>query len=315
MRAASLLLVGPLLLLALTIGRPGPLPAATLPPSFDSASALSLATELATDYPARRPGTAGASGAATWLREKLALFGLTTVEDTWDEVVPGLGLVRLRNLATVVPGATPDAILFLAHRDDSGIGPGANNNASGTAALLELARAYGKLDAAVRPQPQHTLVFLSSDAGAYGGYGAERFAATSPLRTRVKAVVSLDGMAGTATPRLELSGFTSRSPAPALVRTADVRIAAQLGRSPARPGWLVQLVNLAVPFGYGEQAPFLARKISAVRLSTAPDDDAGAALDTPRQLDGERLGQLGLAAASLLASLDGGIELAGGTAG
>ena len=316
MRATSLLVLGPLLLLALTIARPGPFPASTLPPSFDGPSAVALATELARDYPSRQPGSGGAAGAAQWVKDKLALYGLTAAEDNWDESIPGLGRVRLQNLVTVVQGSTNDAILVLAHRDDTGVGPGANDNASGTAALIELARGYGRLGTvAGRPTPQHTLIFLSSDGGAYGGFGAERFASTSPYRDRIKAVVSLDGLAGTAEPRLELAGFEPRSPAPALIRTADVQVAAQLGRSPARAGWLVQLVDLGMPFGYGEQAPFLGRKISAIRLATAPDNDAAAAADTPGRLNSTRFLRLGRASESILSSLDGGIELAGGTAG
>ena len=132
----------------------------------------------------------------------------------------------MRNLVTVVAGASPDAILFVAHRDNIGSGPGANDNASGTAALIELERGYGRLGTlASRPKPQHTLIFLSSDGGAFGGFGAERFAATSPLRGTVRAVVSLDALAGTARPRLEIAGLAPRSPAPALVRTVDVRVA------------------------------------------------------------------------------------------
>ena len=52
-------------------------------------------------------------------------------------------------------------------------------------------------------------------------------------------------------------------------------------------GWLVQLVDLGMPFGYGEQAPFLGRKISAIRLGTAPDNDAACRHRHPRasQLD------------------------------
>ena len=316
MRATSLLVLGPLLLLALTIARPGPFPASTLPPSFDGPSAVALATELARDYPSRQPGSGGAAGAAQWVKDKLALYGLTAAEDNWDESIPGLGRVRLQNLVTVVQGSTNDAILVLAHRDDTGVGPGANDNASGTAALIELARGYGRLGTVGGPaDPQHTLIFLSSDGGAYGGFGAERFASTSPYRDRIKAVVSLDGLAGTAEPRLELAGFEPRSPAPALIRTADVQVAAQLGRSPARAGWLVQLVDLGMPFGYGEQAPFLGRKISAIRLATAPDNDAAAAADTPGRLNSTRFLRLGRASESILASLDGGIELAGGTAG
>ena len=311
-----LLLLGPLLLLALTIGRPGPFPASALPPSFDGASATALATELALDYPDREPGSAGAAGAVTWVKDKLGLYGLEAGDDAWDETIPGLGRVRLHNLVTVIPGATPDAILILAHRDDTGVGPGANDNASGTAALIELARGYGRLGTvAGRPTPMHTLIFLSSDGGAYGGFGAERFASTSRFRGRLRAVVSLDGLAGSATPRLDLAGFEPRSPAPALIRTADVQVTRQLNHPPARPGWLMQLVDLGVPFGYGEQAPFLGRKISAIRLGTASDEGSAAAEDTPARLDVTRFTRLGRASESILAALDGGIELAGGTAG
>ena len=315
-RSAGLLLVLPVLVLAFTIATPGPFPAPVLPPSFDGASATQLATDLARDFPDREPGTEGALGAADWVKDRLALFGLPALEDAWDETIPGLGRVRLRNLVTVIPGASPDAILFLAHRDNIGSGPGANDNASGTAALIELERGYGRLGTiAGRPKPEHTLIFLSSDGGAFGGFGAERFASTSPLQRSVRAAVSLDAIAGSARPRLEIAGLVPRSPAPALVRTADVRVAAQLGASPARPGWLVQLVDLGIPFGYGEQAPFLGREISALRLTTADDGGGSATTDTTGRLDRTQFVRLGRAAEAILASLDGGIDLAGGTAG
>ncbi len=310
-----MLLALPLALLAFTIARPGPFPAPAFPPSFDGDVAAVLAAELARDFPNRAPGASGAPGAAQWVEEKLALYGLPAQEDAWDQSIPGLGRVRLRNLVTVVPGASPDVIVVLAHRDNIGVGPGANDNASGTAALIELARGYSRLGPiAGRQEPQHTIVFLSSDGGAFGGFGAERFASTSPLRNRVKAVVSLDAIAGTARPRIELSGFAPRSPAPALVRTADLRIAEQAGRQPVRPGWLAQLVDLGIPFGYGEQAPFLGRQISAIRLSTTPDSGATVA-EATAPLNRAQFVRLGRAADSILASLDGGIELAGGTAG
>jgi len=315
-RRAALLLVFPLLVLAFTIATPGPFPAQTLPPAFDGASATQLVAELARDFPDREPGTEGSLGAAGWVEERLALYGLPVAEDAWDEDIPGLGTVRLRNLVTVIPGSSSDAILFLAQRDNTGRGPGANDTASGTAALIELGRGFGRLGTiAGRPKPEHTLIFLSSDGGAYGGFGAERFASSSPLRRSVRAVVSLDAIGGSARPRLEISGLAPRSPTPALVRTADVRVADQLGAPPIRPGWLVQLANLGIPFGYGEQAPFLGRKISAIRLTTAGDRGGGAAADTTAGLDRPQFVRLGRAAESILASLDNGIDLAGGTNG
>jgi hypothetical protein len=161
-----------------------------------------------------------------------------------------------------------------------------------------------------RLEPAHTLVFVSTDGGSYGSLGAQRFATHSPFARNAVAVLSLDGLAGRARPRLELAGPTQRSPAPALVRTATVRTAEQLGEDPALPGLLTQLVDLALPFGYGEQAPLLVSGRSAVRLTTAPDVSAGDE-DRPEEISAQRLGQLGRAAETTLASLDGAIQLSG----
>ena len=74
-RGTWLLVALPLLLAAFTVGRPQPLPPPALPPSFDTATAEQLARELARDYPDRSPGSAGAIGAASWLRDQLTLYG------------------------------------------------------------------------------------------------------------------------------------------------------------------------------------------------------------------------------------------------
>src|SRR5205823_4774224 len=69
-------------------------------------------------------------------------YGLRAETEAFSATIPGHGRVRLRNLLAVVPGRSPRAIVVAAHRDDTGAGPGADDNASGTAALVELARAY-----------------------------------------------------------------------------------------------------------------------------------------------------------------------------
>jgi hypothetical protein len=99
------------------------------------------------------------------------------------------------------------------------------------------------------------------------------------------------------------------------VRTASRRVAEQTTREPARPDWLTQLVDLGIPFAYGEQAPFLARGISAVRLTTAADGSTDNASDTIENLDPARFERLGRAAEALLNSLDASFALAGGTEG
>ncbi|HSR24484.1 MAG TPA: M28 family peptidase, partial [Candidatus Eisenbacteria bacterium] len=225
------------------------------------------------------------------------------------------GRVTLRNVVAVSPGRSPQAIVVMAHRDNTGAGPGANDNASGTAALLEFARAYSRTGpgTARGVSPDHTIVLLSTDGGAYGALGAERFVSHSPYRGRVLAVVNLDAIAGHGQPRLELGGDGPRSPAAGLVSTAAERILEQTGHRPGRTSALGQLVDLALPFSLYEQAPFVGRGIPALTVTTAGDRPPLPVSDTPGALDAARLGQIGRAAEALVASLDRGLELAQGT--
>ena len=91
--------------------------------------------------------------------------------------------------------------MITAHRDNNGEGRGANDNASGTAALIELARAFAPAAGnTVQTRPSHTIVFVSTDGGAFGALGAARFAEHSPYRSDALAVISLDAIAGTGPP-------------------------------------------------------------------------------------------------------------------
>src|ERR671936_647041 len=169
------LLVGlPLLIAAFSVSRPTPLPPPLLPPVFDARTAAALAGELSVNYPDRFPGSFGALRAGEWLRDQLAPYGLETRVEPFTASVPGLGRLHLQNILARVPGRTPQAIVVMAHRDDNGTGPGANDNASGTAALVQLARASSvpRATPASHLTPAHTILFLSTDGGSLGGLGA-----------------------------------------------------------------------------------------------------------------------------------------------
>ena len=307
-RGTWLFVALPLLLAAFTVARPQPLPPPTLPSTFDADAAAGLAGELAREYPDRSPGSAGALGAGRWLAEQLRLYGLRTEADTFTAAVPGKGRVELQNLVAVVPGPSPRAIVFVAHRDNTGQGR-AKDNASGTATLVELARAFAPAgDGSGRQAtPAHTLVFVSTDGGAYGGLGAARFAETSRYRDDAVAVVNLDAIAGTGPARLLLAGDEPRSPSPVLVRTAATRLVEELGTEPRRPSAFEQLLDLGFPHTLGEQGPFVARGIPALTLTTAGERPATPFANEPLNL--ERLGEMGRAAQNLLSSLDAGLEL------
>jgi hypothetical protein len=310
------LIVGlPLLLLAFTVARPQPLPPPVIPPTFDAGTAASLAGDLSLSYPDRFPGSVGALQAASWYRDQLAPYGLDTHTEPFTARIPGVGRLHFQNLVTRVPGRSPQTIVVMAHRDNDGTGPGANANASGTAALVELARTYAipRAPSAPRLTPAHTLLFVSTDGGVFGGVGAAQFAARAPERADVVAVIDLDALAGSGRPRLAINGDTPRVASGTLLETAASRIAKQVGQGPARPSVLRQLIDLGFPYNLHEQAPFISRGIPAITLTTSGDAPASAARDTPSHLDVTRLGQLGRAAQDLLGTLDQGLEFAQGT--
>lgn len=113
-------------------------------------------------------------------------------------------VITSHNVAGILPGTKyPDeTVIYSAHWDHLGIGApdakgdtiynGALDNASGTAALLELARTYG-----AAPKPKRSVLFLSVTAEEKGLLGSEYYAA-KPLRSlaTTAGVINMDGPFG-----------------------------------------------------------------------------------------------------------------------
>jgi Zn-dependent M28 family amino/carboxypeptidase len=112
--------------------------------------------------------------------------------------------VDSRNVLAKVEGADPklrdEYVIYTAHWDHLGKGDpvngdviynGAKDNASGTAAMLEIARAF----AAVKPAPPRTVIFLAVTAEEQGLLGSQYYA-TNPIYplTRTLAAINIDGM-------------------------------------------------------------------------------------------------------------------------
>ena len=308
------LLVGlPLLLLAFSVARPAALQTQrNLPPAFKKSQVAIIARDLASNYPDRRPGTPGARGAAAWFRSQLQPYGFKVRRDPFTATING----RRTTLVNLVAakrgvGLSPAEIIVMAHRDDSGLGNGLNDNASGTAALVELARSYAPTAAAQRLSVPYTLVFLSTDGGADGGLGAEHFAAEQQGHANILGVVNLDSIGGRGMPRLVFGANNSRSPAPGLVETMRAALAQRGNGEPARPSGLQQLTSLGFPFNPYEQAPFVSRGIPAVTVTTAgarPPEGRGQST----RLDVEHLGAVGLATQDTVDAMELGVSLAQG---
>jgi len=313
-RFAWLAVALPLLIAAFTVTRPGVLPRPTLPPTFSGQAAADLAVALE-GTPRfdvnRSPGSGQNIDAANWFQGQMTTIGLKTTVDDFSATIPGTGRVRLRNVAAIVPGRAPETIVVMAHRDNAGQFTVHRDNVSGTAALVEIARGYTETGSATGVKPQHTIVFLSTDGGAYGGLGARHFVDHDPAAKNVLAVVNLDTIATNGRPRIEISGPGPHSPSPTLLGSAVARIGEASGSSPGRPSLFGQLVDLAFPFSLYEQSPFLEHGISAITLTTAGDRPVS---DPPvGKLDVQRLDQMGRAAQELVVSLDQGLDLSQGT--
>ena len=305
MRVSSILVAPALLALLFSVSPTGTLPRPALEPLFDPDAAVALATQLSTEYPSRVPGTPESADAAHWFAETVESFGFAAEEDRWTEDIAELGEVELRNVVAVIPGRASEAIVLVAHRDNEGADRPHADNASGTAALIELARGFAPRGASVAPQPQRTLVLVSTDAGAYGGAGAARFVAESPYADDAFAAIVLDALDGSGEPRIAIAGDEPRSPAPAFVRTAVARVQEQLGVEPGFPDVLSQLVGLAVPYAAGEQGRFLASGIAALTITAEEQRERDVpAVDSEPLLSEQRLGELGQATEALLGSID-----------
>lgn len=307
-RGTWLVLSIPLLLAAFSVARPAPL-AAPFPPAFDDDSALTLAEEFARFHPDRFPGTPGATDAARWFRDQLVPYGVTVRTQPFGAPVPGRGEVRFQNLVATVSGRSSRRIVVVAHRDNLGRGPGWNDNASGTSALIVLARSFATPaeEEEERQGLAHTLVFLSTDGGALGGLGAKHFAETEGQD--VDAVIVLDSLLGAGRAALQTAGDHARSPSATLVRTAAARILDETGVPPRRPSAVHQLVDLAFPFSLYEQAPFVGRGIPAVTITTEDDAPPAAEVDQVRtDAPQDQFAQLGRAAQTLIGSVDQGLD-------
>jgi Peptidase family M28 len=149
---------------------------------------------------------------------RLAGFAPEPRTQTWNVV----GILRGTD-----PLASKDAILLTAHLDHLGIGPqkngdriynGADDDASGTTAVIELARVF-----AAAPRPARTLLFVLFGSEELGGYGNRYFLDHPPVSLgRIVANLEFEmiGRRDPALPRdgLWLTGFQRTDLGPELVR-------------------------------------------------------------------------------------------------
>jgi hypothetical protein len=260
----------------------------------------------------------GIGGAAAWIRAEFertakATGGRLQVSLDTFEQPPQLPLVphsvEVTNIVATLPGSTGRTYVVCAHYDSrardvmdaQSPSPGADDNAAGVAALLELARALGRYDF------NATLVFIATDGGEQGGLGAAQWAEQARQRgADIAGVIDFDAIGRTQSAdgrrdRDSVRLFAEGAPAGGgLTAAALARIAAGgENDSPSRalaraivdaaaryvPALNVRPVYRADRLrGDGDHAPFLARGFPAVRVvegveDARPADDGSNGID------------------------------------
>jgi Zn-dependent M28 family amino/carboxypeptidase len=143
--------------------------------------------------------------------------------------------LSLKNVAGILRGKDPElagtAVVVSAHYDHVGMGlgsdrvyNGANDNASGTAAVIELAAALARLP----ERPRRSIVFLAFDGEERGLFGSRRYleAPVFPLDKTV-AVINLehlgrtDSAEGTKLKTVSVTGFHYSSVGPILKEAGE----------------------------------------------------------------------------------------------
>lgn len=259
---------------------------------FDANRTYRLAEELSRLYPQRAFGSEDASGATTWLVEKLSTLGIPS-ETTAFTASLGNEKVTLRNVAVVFQGGGKEAILVTAPRDTPAVVKVDQlAYASGTAMLVDLAQVF-----ASRPH-QKTLVFLFTEDGNSGGLGINHFLDSHGIAREITTILSIQGLGKERARALkaEVTGTQNSTPGWYVQLTGRVLDKAGLGLQV--PGLLSQAADHALSLARGDQVAGLGKGIPSLMLY-----DDGAGNPTAAGLSSQ-----GAAVERLILSLDTGTE-------
>ncbi len=198
--------------------------------------------------------------------------------------------VRLKNVVGVIPGTNPDyageSIVIGAHYDHLGLGwpdvrgdnkgkihPGADDNASGVAVLLELARVLAR-----NPKPERSLVFVAFTAEEAGRRGSRHYLASQETypADKIAAMLNLDSVGRLSDGQLYVLGANSASEWPHIFRGVNFVL-----------GIDTTLVTESVDSS--DQVSFHEAGIAAVQLFTGAHLDYHRPSDTIDKIDGDGL--------------------------
>lgn len=260
-----------------------PLTAQTSAPALDAAArrAQTDVKVLAADeLGGRLTGTAGADSAAAYVARRFAQIGLQPAPGGWFQPFTiskdapavqhaGLGDINGKNVVGIVPGKDPvlrnETVIVGAHYDHLGLGGfgaldapdstgrvhnGADDNASGTAALLAIA---ARIQA---NPPARTVVFIAFSGEELGLLGSDWYV-KHPLYplSATEAMLNLDMVGRLTSDKLIVYGTGTATEFPALLDSLN---------------WYAKFDLRPQPEGYGpsDQTSFYAAKVPVLHFFT-----------------------------------------------
>jgi Peptidase family M28 len=201
---------------------------------------------------------------------------------------PGTASFVGRNVAAVLPGADPALagqwVLLGAHFDHLGkrggvLHPGADDNATGVAMLLEVAEHF----ALCGKKPRRTLVFAAFDQEEQGLLGSKHFAGRPPLPLAgLKAAVTADMLGRSMANVMDEYVFVLGSECSPGLRRLVAGVAPPRGLAVGRLG--ADVIGTRSDYG-----PFRDRKVPFLFLSTGQHPDYHQPTDTPDRVDYRKL--------------------------
>jgi hypothetical protein len=276
---------------------------AELEPLFSRENLLDSIAYLASpELGGRGPGSPGLESAARYIADSFASAGLEpggnqagSYFQTWTHKGDGDSEeMTLRNVIGIIPGTLPERegeqVVIGAHYDHLGLGdrsagtgvrreneglfhPGADDNASGVALLLELARLLGR-----GWKPERTVVFAAFTAEEIGKVGSRHYVENlaGPPPQSCRAMVNLDTVGRLRDGKLMILGGSS------------ARDWVHIFRG---PGYLagVEVEMVSEDLDSSDHVSFLEKGIPAVQLFTGPHLDYHRPGDTPDRIDADGL--------------------------
>ena len=273
--------------------RPDREPLARLTPVFSPERITGhLAVLTSDEFQGRGLGTAGLDMAAEYIARQFREIGLEPAGDdgsffqVWEEEDGPEGTIRLRNVVARLPGERQDwasqSVVLSAHYDHLGRGwpdvreseqgklhPGADDNASGVAVLLEVAQLLSQ-----QLKPGRNLLFVAFSGEEWGLRGSRHFVrqARQWPTDQMMAAVNLDSVGRLEGREILVLGGGSAS--------EWVHIARGIGFTTGISSKLVD-----EDFGSSDQRSFLEAGVPAVQIFAGAHSDYHRSTDTVDKID------------------------------